>query len=764
MRNVVPFNTGWVFHEGDDRSLHSRLKSGKNVELPHNAVDLPYGYLDETSFQRPFTYQKSLQWRPDFEERQVSLVFDGAMADSTVFLNGKEIYAHPDGYTPFEVGLTDHIHRGENLLCVRIDGSENPGIPPFGGQIDYLAYAGIYRDAWLKCTSPVSIERIRVETRELPDSGFSASVRCDIRNGEQAEEPVALTASLRSPDGTVISQCRADATTRDDSVTLSFGNLREISRWDLRTPVLYSVDVRLECMGRHDQVTTRFGFRTAEFRPEGFFLNGRKVTLRGLNRHQSFPYIGYAAGRRAQERDAELLKNALRCNLVRTSHYPQSPWFLDHCNRIGLLVFEEIPGWQHIGGSDWKRRSLDNLRSMIRRDWNHPSIVLWGTRINESPDDHDFYVRSNDLAHTLDPSRQTGGVRKITHSEFLEDVYTMNDFVLGSEGSPAAPPPGSNRRRTALRRPRDVTGLDRDVPYLVTEFNGHMFPTKRTDPEERQIEHVQRHLEVLDAAYGSAEISGCVGWCMADYNTHKDFGSGERICHHGVLDMFREPKPAAFAYASQGDPDAGVVMKPVTFWANGERSIGGSIPLVVLTNCDAVEFRFADGPEKTALPDRSRFPNLPHPPVIIDHRHVSQGELECWGKAWYDLFLTGVLDGKPVRHLHLVANPLPTRLEVTPDSDELLASEKDQVRVVVRALDQAGNVLVHFNEPLSIRISGPARLVGPGIVPFRGGSAVFWLESTGETGTVLAETRTLELGRSEVRLRAARGPERGDRS
>ncbi len=760
MRIVVPFNSGWVFHEGNDRSLQSGLKPGKEVELPHNAVDLPYGYLDETSFQRPFTYQKSLHWRPEFEDRQVSLVFDGVMADSVVFLNGRRIHAHPDGYTPFEVRLTDYLHRGENLLCVRIDGSENPGIPPFGGQIDYLAYAGIYRDAWLKCTAPVSIERVRVETCELPDSAFSASVRCDIRNSERANEPIALTATLRSPDGTVISQCEANATSRDDSVTLSFGDLRKISRWDLRTPVLYSIDVRLECMGRHDQLATRFGFRTAEFRPEGFFLNGRRVTLRGLNRHQSLPYIGYAAGRRAQERDAELLKHALRCNLVRTSHYPQSPWFLDHCDRIGLLVFEEIPGWQHIGGADWKHRSLDNLRSMIRRDWNHPSIVLWGTRINESPDDHEFYVRSNDLARALDPSRQTGGVRNFTCSEFLEDVYTMNDFVLGSEGSSAAPLPGGNRPRTALRPPRDVTGFDRDVPYLVTEFNGHMFPTKRTDPEERQVEHVLRHLEVLDAAYGSANISGCVGWCMADYNTHKDFGSGDRICHHGVLDMFREPKPAAFAYASQGDPGDGVVMKPVTCWARGERSIGGSLPLVVLTNCDAVEFRLGGGPVRTVLPDRSRFPNLPHPPVIIDHRHVSPGDLDRWGMAWYDLFLTGILDGQPVQQLHLVANPLPTFLGITPDSDELLASEKDLVRVVVRVLDQAGNILVHFNEPLSIRVTGAARLVGPGILPFRGGSAVFWLESTGKTGTVLVETRTLGFDKAEARLRATGRPER----
>ncbi|MBP0649807.1 hypothetical protein J8J40_22435, partial [Mycobacterium tuberculosis] len=142
-------------------------------------------------------------------------------------------------------------------------------------------------------------------------------------------------------------------------------------------------------------------------------------------------------------------------------------------------------------------QAIANVAAMLRRDWNHPSIVLWGVRINESPDDHAFYAETNRLARDLDPTRQTGGVRYIPESEFLEDVYTMNDFILGAEEAP-----GANRPRTVLRDQHEVTGLAARVPYLVTEFNGHMFPTKRGDPELRQIEHVRRHLAVLDAMYG----------------------------------------------------------------------------------------------------------------------------------------------------------------------------------------------------------------------------------------------------------------------
>ena len=137
----------------------------------------------------------------------------------------------------------------------------------------------------------------------------------------------------------------------------------------------------------------------------------------------------------------------------------------------------------------------------------------------------------------------------------------MNDFILGEEEL------GGNRGRIPLRPQRECTGLNYDVPYMVTEFNGHMFPTKSIDNELGQNEHVLRHLEVLNAAYGDSNNAGAIGWCAFDYNTHKDFGSGDRICYHGVMDMFREPKFASHVYSSQDDAKNGVVLEPVTVWA-----------------------------------------------------------------------------------------------------------------------------------------------------------------------------------------------------
>ena len=719
MRSVTSFNDNWDFE-------------GTPVTLPHTAVELPFSYFDEKRYQRAFTYTKTFQPEPAWAGKEVSVVFDAAMADARVSLNGTPLVAHKDGYTPFEARLTGKLQPGDNTLTVTIDGSENPEIPPFGGQIDYLTYAGIYRDVWLRLTEPVHIARVKIETPDALAATKTVTVRAELGNPQALPITGTLTAVLRDAAGTTLATTSAPAAA---SVELRFAGLAGIALWDLASPTLYSLELTLG----GDSLTTSFGFRTAEFTPEGFKLNGRLLKLRGLNRHQSFPYSGYALGRAAQERDAEILKHQLHLNMVRTSHYPQSTWFLDHCDRIGLLVFEEIPGWQHIGGAAWKDEAVENVRRMITRDWNHPAIVIWGVRINESQDDHDFYVRTNALARQLDSTRSTGGVRYITDSELLEDVYTMNDFILGNEEL------GGNRPRTPLRPQQEVTGLDRVVPYMITEYGGHMYPTKSFDQEQRQAEHVRRHLDVLNAAYGDPQIAGAIGWCAFDYNTHSDFGAGDRLCHHGVMDMFREPKFAAYAYASQCEPAEEVILAPVTFWARGERNIGGVLPLIVLTNCDEVELRYGDHPGKRIGPDRDAYPHLPHAPVIIDRRHFSVEELGLWGMRWEAATITGYIGGKPVKTVRFAADPVATTLEVVPDRTRI--GTTDCVRVMVRALDQLGHRLPFLFEPVEIAVSGAGKRLGPGLVPLRAGTTGFWIQATGSgpitvtvTSPVLATT------------------------
>ncbi len=729
MRQVIDFNDDWVF-EGK-----------QTVRLPHTAVELPFSYFDEKIFQRVFVYEKTFTTAAEWAGREVTLVLDGAMANVVVGLNGQQVGAHRDGYTPCEARLTGKLKVGENRLSISIDGSENPDIPPFGGSIDYLTYAGIYRDVWLRVTAPVSIAACKIETPEVLAGEKTVKVAVEINNPQELALSGSLKATLLNKSGAAVASVSVPVL--GDKLSVGFTGLAGIELWDIASPALYTLKLALETPHGADETSTTFGFRSAEFTTDGFKLNGKPLKLRGLNRHQSFPYSGYALGRAAQERDAEILKHELKLNMVRTSHYPQSTWFLDHCDRLGLLVFDEIPGWQHIGGAAWKAEAVENVRRMIRRDWNHPSIVIWGVRINESQDDHDFYTETNRVARELDTTRPTGGVRYITDSELLEDVYTMNDFILGNEEL------GGNRPRTPLRPQKEVTGLDRLVPYVITEFGGHMYPTKSYDQEQRQAEHVRRHLEVLNAAYGDPNIAGAIGWCAFDYNTHKDFGSGDRICHHGVMDMFREPKFAAYAYASQCEPAEGIILKPVTFWARGERNIGGVLPLIVLTNCEEIELRYGDQPPKRVGPDRENFAHLPHAPVVLDRRHFSDAELGLWGMKWESAVIIGLIGGKPVAEVRFASDPVATRLEVVVDQDQL--GRHDTVRVIVRALDQVGNKLPFFPEPVLIEVKGPGKRLGPGLVPLRAGSTGCWIQATG-TGPISVIVTNDRLGTATLNL------------
>lgn len=236
-----------------------------------------------------------------------------------------------------------------------------------------------------------------------------------------------------------------------------------------------------------------------------------------------------------QREDADILKRELGVNAVRTSHYPQAQSFIDRCDELGLLVFTEFPGWQHIGDESWKNQALTNLTEMICQYRNHPSIILWGVRINESIDDEEFYSRTNQLAHHLDPSRQTGGVRCYKKGIFQEDVFTYNDF--------------SHNGLTAGCENKSKVTPDIDKPYLITEYNGHMFPTKAYDDEEHRLEHALRHARVLNSSWQERMTFQEVSAGNERLQTLiRTLEAGDRVCYHGVMDMFRILKMAWLMY------------------------------------------------------------------------------------------------------------------------------------------------------------------------------------------------------------------------
>ncbi|HWT26331.1 MAG TPA: glycoside hydrolase family 2 TIM barrel-domain containing protein, partial [Mobilitalea sp.] len=525
-----------------------------------------------------------------------------------------------------------------------------------------------------------------------------------------------------------------------------------------------------------DVKTVRFGFRSCEFRADGFYLNNKKIKLIGLNRHQSFPYVGYAMPKRMQRRDAEILKNELHVNIVRTSHYPQSKHFINRCDELGLLVFTEIPGWQHIGNEEWKRIACDDVKEMVMQYRNHPSVILWGVRINESQDDDELYRKTNAIAHELDPSRQTGGVRYLKKSSLLEDVFTYNDFI-------------HNGQTKGLDRKEEVSPNDK-APYLVTEFNGHMFPTKSFDDEEHRLNHALRHACVLDASFEQEEIAGAIGWCMFDYNTHKDFGSGDRICYHGVMDMFRNPKPAAAVYATQLN-EKQVVCEVTSTMDIGEHPAGNIGDIYVFTNSDSVKLYKNDTFIKEFHPSSTMYHHLPHPPFIIDdfvgnllevnehyshktaeglkdilyavrrygqnnlplkyklkmaylmlkeHINLEEGTrlynqyIGNWGNATTTFRFEAIKDQKVGKVIEKIPVSKPTLIAI-PDTTELMEEETYDVSAVrITAVDECGNRLAYYQEPIKLKAFGAVELIGPDIVSLKGGACGTFVKTNGTKG------------------------------
>ncbi len=732
----------------------------ERVRLPHTSGEIPLHYARPEQYAVVCGYRKHLRLPAEYAGKRLFLQFDGAGHIAQVYLNGEELTTHRCGYTAFRTEITGKAHPGgEDFLAVRLDASENPAIPPFGHVIDYLTYGGLYREVWLDVRGSSVVDDLYVTTPSL--------TRARVELTLSGDAPIRRVTIL-DKDGTV----RASGTGGDDVFWLDVPDARP---WELEDPALYTCRAELLSPGGEpvDTLETRFGFRTAEWRKDSFFLNGKKVFLRGLNRHQSYPYVGYAAPASLQREDARILKEELCCNAVRTSHYPQSQHFIDACDELGLLVFTEIPGWQHIGGETWQDQAVENTREMVLQYRNHPSVVLWGVRINESRDCDALYERTNAACRALDPSRATSGVRHLEKSRLLEDVYAYNDF--SHDGAA----PGC--------LPKKAVTPDMEKPLIISECNGHMYPTKAFDVWERRQEHALRHARVLDAAIADGEHAGFFAWCMFDYPTHKDFGSGDRVCYHGVLDAFRNPKLAAAVYASQGDDVP--VLEIGSLMEIGDYPAGRLREIWAFTNAD--EVRLFRNEEFVAAFRPRGWKGLKHGPVPVDDtigallesregfpRKKAELLRRCllsagrygmrnmplpdklrmavcvarWGVSpadGYDLYgkYVGNWGGEAVRWrfdavkggavVKSVIRSTGSRLRLEARASSLELREEDtydMAAVRVRLLDEHGTQAAYAQLPISFALEGDAALVGPDIVTAEGGMCGAYIRTLGREG------------------------------
>lgn len=765
-RTVLPINRGWRYHPSQISGAEDPNfdDSGfEQVVVPHTNISLPWHSFDDKEYQFISTYRRRFKTPPETEGKRVFVDFEGVMTASTVWINGVPLGEYKGGFTPFSFELTPHLRKdGDNVLTVQVDSTERSDIPPFGYEIDYMTFGGIYREVSLRIVPALYLDNIFAHPKDVLSGKPGLDVDCFL-SGTAPHGNLALEAELLDGEQLLAKASRSfrfaagtDADATDDPTTsapvylstetaedpakqtLSFKEIDGVKLWDLAAPHLYTVRVRLlRNGGAIDEDTRRIGFREATFTDHGFSLNGKIVKLRGLDRHQTFPFAGQAMPARVQRKDADILRSGLHCNIVRTSHYPQSRHFLDRCDEVGLLVLEEIPGWQHIGPEPWKLIAIDNVGRMVRRDWNHPSIVLWGVRINESPDDHSFYLRTNALAHALDTTRQTGGIRNFAGSELLEDVFTINDF-----GFP-------------LRKPNHPK-------YLNTEFVGHTYPVKTTDDDERQREHTLRHARIHNQLASDPQYAGGIGWCAFDYNTHANFGAGDRICYHGVTDIFRELKPAGGFYKSQCEPSEEIVIAPAFHWANSDEATYFT-EAVLCSNCDHLKLyqranSIATNPWELLAeldPDREAFQYLKYPPFILDRKKLRQEHRHVWG----DLRIDGYIQGRQVASKTLSGLGVDQKFLLLADDNTLHADGADTTRVVLRVTDEFGATRTYANDPIVLKLEGPATLIGDNPFALVGGTGAVWIRAKERPGKVRLTATHPRIGTQTVELHLTAVPQ-----
>ncbi len=794
MAQRIYLDRKWRFNEKfDEVMINEQMEESTLINIPHTVKETPFSYFDEGIYQMVSAYQKSIFAPMQWSDKCVFLTFEAVGHSCDIYINGKHVKHHDCGYTAITIDATEVLKYGEeNLITVRVDSRETLNQPPFGYVIDYMTYGGIYRDVYFEIKekvhftdvflqpslleristskrTPKQIQMMKVQGMLKTECYLSKSVY-ELAVGEHVFIKQYLGEDL------ILSQPVGGLEAYEDGYLLNLTTApTTVKLWDVESPYLYNVKTQLVV---DDEVVDEFeasiGFRSSEFRKNGYYLNGRKLKLRGLNRHQSYPYVGYAMPESMQRLDAKILKEELALNAVRTSHYPQSQYFIDECDKLGLLVFTEMPGWQHIGGKEWQDLAVQNTKDMVLQYRNHPSIILWGVRINESQDNDEFYTRTNEMAHKYDPTRPTGGVRAHAKSSLLEDVYTYNDFVHS----------GDNK---GCSKKSDITSND-EKPYLVSEYNGHMFPTKPYDPEEHRQEHAIRHANVLNAIAGEPDIVGSFGWCMFDYNTHKDFGSGDRICYHGVMDMFRNPKLAASIYSTYSENET--VLDITTSFDIGEHPACNRGKSYIITNADSVKMYKNDVLVKEYFPTDSTYENMKHGPILIDDfvgdavetdgeytkgqarlikqalnqvtlcgfkvtpklawiafrlvvfHHVSPSKavpiynkfIGDWGGESREYKFEAIKDGKVVKTVKKAAV---TKAHIEAKASHTLLTEihtYDVSHIRIKIADQNDNQLYFFNQPVSFEVDGPFEIIGPKVVTPVGGATGVYIKSIGEDG------------------------------
>lgn len=764
-RVVYNFNPGWRFHKGDVKAGESPTLDDSGWEIvstPHTVELMPVEASGCRNYQGAAWYRKRFVLPADMVGKTVTLHFEGAMGKQKIYLNGHKVQEHVGGYLPFTVDLTKAgIQVGDTcLLAVMVDNSDDKDFPPGKRQytLDFSYHGGIYRDVWMIGKSPVCITDA-IEADKVAGGGVFVyfdrvasesarmCVQTDVANNDTKPRTVQVETTLMDATGMRVKRVR-------NSLTLRAGETRALTQsllvrnpklWSPESPYLYSVSSRIMKGNKSlDGGITRVGIRSFAFDAQrGFLLNGKPYgQLVGANRHQDFAYVGNALPDNQQWRDAKRLRDA-GCTIIRTAHYPQDPSFMDACDELGLFVIVATPGWQYWNKDpEFARLVHRNTREMIRRDRNHPSVLLWEPILNETRFPKEFALEALQITRDEYPFPGRPLAAADVHSAGVAEHY---DVVYGW--------PGDDEKED---RPNQCI-FTREFGENVDDWYAHNNNNRasRSWGERPLLTQSQSLAKSYDEMFRTTgQFIGGAQWHPFDHQRgyHPDPYWG------GIYDAFRQPKYAYYMFRSQSPATLQHPLAesgPMVYIAH-EMSQFSDSDVVVYSNCDSVRLRVYDGEQTIILPVVHAEGHMPNQPVIFkDVWNFWQArEYSYKQKNWQkvNMVAEGIIDGKVVCTHKRMPSRRSTKLRLYVDTANrpLLADGADFVVVVAEVTDDSGNVRRLAKENICFDVEGEGEIIGdasihanPRAVEF--GSAPILIRSTRKAGKIKVKAR-VEFG------------------
>lgn len=758
------FNDNWEFVKDIDTTITDAFfsESGQqpnweSVQIPHTANIEPL-VIEDQQWQGTSFYRKFFTVEEDQEGKHLTLYFEGAMHEADVFLNGEHVHYNAGGYLPFVVDITDHVQFGkENVILVKLNNEDNPEIPP-GKPIetlDFNYYGGIYRDVYLNVKDPLRISDpieanrtaaggLFVSYEDVSQDNATVLVQADIQNGRQEQEDVRLKFILQDQDGnTVVAQ---EAALQIESGANSIHTERLMvdspNLWSPDSAALYTLTVQLyDETDLIDSEQERLGIRTFGFDNENqFTLNGERLYLRGTNRHQDYPYIGYALSNEAQYRDAYKIKQA-GFNFIRIAHYPPDPAFLDAADELGLLFMDAIPGWQFYRDGIFAERALNDVRTMIRRDRNHPSIVFWEASLNESGMPEEFM----DQAHSI--VKEELPVEQNYSSGWVDYAYDI--FIPARQHSTP---------------PEYWSEYDNDKPLFIAEYGDWEYYAQNAGFNQDSFEDLQEEERTSRQLRGDGQKRlaqqalnfqeahnsnlrgpsfGDANWVMYDYNR----GYASNLEASGIRDIFRIPKFTYYFYQSQAGPNLAedaAFHQPMVYIANYWSDSDFS-DVKVYSNAEEIELFLNDQSLGRQTPDDDRTSsNLNHPPFTFSPGQFESGTLRA------EAYIGGEMAASHER----TTPGEPKSLELSADlsGKGLKSGTKDAVFIYASVLDENRNVVHHSNTTITFSLEGDGELVGQNPIDAEAGIATILLQAGTTPGELTIHADSGQLQKTSITI------------